>query len=536
MKMKDFDTLSVMLDMSRNAVMNIKTLKEYVDTISKIGYNALFLYTEDTYELEGEPYFGYMRGRYTADELREIDSYASERGVEIVPCIQTLAHLETISRWDKFPMDTPDVLLVDDERTYELIDKMFSSLEKCLKTRRIHVGLDEAHNLGRGKFLDRFGYERASDIMRRHLARVLEIAKKHGYEILVWSDMFLRFWNNGKFIIPKTVVPEEYRDIIPKEVGTVHWDYDVTTERRLTDMVENLNQMSDKIWFAGGIHAWSGFVPHNVYSIECMINAINASKKTGVRNLMVTIWGDNGGECSRFATLPALYHIAQYAKGITDTEKIKKGFERAFGIPYDSYLLIDSPNDIAPSLVRVGEPCNPSKYMLFSDPFIGYLDYTVADGSYEFYDDKLKRLSAVARGSRKYGYIFDSAAKLCAVLKYKYSLGVSTREAYRAGDKDALRRIAEQDFVEASRALKCYIPTFEKQWMKENKPFGFEVQDIRLGGLSRRLDACRKRILAYLDGRLDSIPELEEEILPFGEEKHSVYYHRYHKISTPNVL
>ena len=227
MKLKrNFDTLSVMLDMSRNAVMNIKSLKEYVDIISKLGYNALFLYTEDTYEVEGEPYFGYMRGRYSANELRDIDSYASKRGVEIIPCIQTLAHLETISRWEKFPMDTPDILLVDDERTYELIDKMFSSLEKCLCSRRIHVGLDEAHSLGRGKHLDSYGYERASDIMRRHLNRVLEIAKKHGYEIMVWSDMFFRFWNGGKFIIPKTTVPEEYKDIIPEEVTPVHWDYD----------------------------------------------------------------------------------------------------------------------------------------------------------------------------------------------------------------------------------------------------------------------------------------------------------------------
>ena len=40
----------------------------------------------------------------------------------------------------------------------------------------------------------------------------------------------------------------------------------------------------------------------------------------------------------------------------------------------------------------------------------------------------------------------------------------------------------------------------------------------------------------YLDGKLDTIPELEEEILPFHEEGHSAYYHRYHKISTANVL
>ncbi|MBO5316775.1 MAG: beta-N-acetylhexosaminidase [Clostridia bacterium] len=533
---RNFDTLSVMLDMSRNAVMNIKSLKEYVDIISKLGYNALFLYTEDTYEVEGEPYFGYMRGRYSANELRDIDSYASKRGVEIIPCIQTLAHLETISRWEKFPMDTPDILLVDDERTYELIDKMFSSLEKCLCSRRIHVGLDEAHSLGRGKHLDSYGYERASDIMRRHLNRVLEIAKKHGYEIMVWSDMFFRFWNGGKFIIPKTTVPEEYKDIIPEEVTPVHWDYDITTEKRLEDMMENLAQMSDKGWYAGSIQTCSGFIPHVKYSVESMTNAINVLKRMNVRNLMVTLWGDNGGECSRYSTIHGLYYIAQYAKGITDYEKIKTGFERTFGIPYDSYMLIDSPNDIAPSVKRSGLPCNPSKYMLFCDPFLGYLDYTVADGSYVFYSEKEKLLADVAQSTRKYGYLFNTASKLCAVLKHKYSLGKRTREAYAAGDREALRQLAEYDYPEAIRALKSFAIAFEKQWMKENKPHGFEVQDIRLGGLQHRLDTCRKRLLAYLDGKLDTIPELEEEILPFHEEGHSAYYHRYHKISTANVL
>ena len=54
-----------MLDCSRNAVMKVSKLKEFIDFLSKAGYNALELYLEDTYEVEGEPYFGYMRGRYT---------------------------------------------------------------------------------------------------------------------------------------------------------------------------------------------------------------------------------------------------------------------------------------------------------------------------------------------------------------------------------------------------------------------------------------------------------------------------------------
>ena len=38
--------------------------------------NLGMMYTEDTYEVPGQPYFGYQRGRYSADELRALDDYA----------------------------------------------------------------------------------------------------------------------------------------------------------------------------------------------------------------------------------------------------------------------------------------------------------------------------------------------------------------------------------------------------------------------------------------------------------------------------
>ena len=56
------------------------------------------LYTEETYELPGEPHFGYLRGRYTADELREIDRVADRLGIEMIGCIQTLGHLGHLLR------------------------------------------------------------------------------------------------------------------------------------------------------------------------------------------------------------------------------------------------------------------------------------------------------------------------------------------------------------------------------------------------------------------------------------------------------
>ena len=90
--MKNFDTFGVMIDMSRNAVMSLESLKRFLKLLKKMGYNCVMLYTEDTYEVEGEPYFGYMRGRYTHEELKEIDDYCYSIGVEVIPCIQTLAH------------------------------------------------------------------------------------------------------------------------------------------------------------------------------------------------------------------------------------------------------------------------------------------------------------------------------------------------------------------------------------------------------------------------------------------------------------
>ena len=58
----------------------------------------LMLYTEDTYEVDNQPYFGYLRGRYSQKELREIDDYAFKHGMELIPAIQTLAHLKSIFR------------------------------------------------------------------------------------------------------------------------------------------------------------------------------------------------------------------------------------------------------------------------------------------------------------------------------------------------------------------------------------------------------------------------------------------------------
>ena len=529
---KKFDTFGVMIDMSRNAVMSMDGLKRFLPLLKKMGYNCVMLYTEDTYEVDGEPYFGYMRGRYSKAEMKEIDAFAESLGMTVIPCIQTLAHLNAIFRWDKFPKDCDDILLTDDERTYELIDRMFATLSECFKSRKIHIGMDEAHMLGRGKHLDLYGYEKTIDVMKRHLLKVIEIAKKYGYEVMIWSDMYFRSWNNGASRIPKCVMPKEVVESVPKEATPVYWDYYQTDEQMYSDMLENNLQLSKNTWFAGGVWSWYGMVPFNRFTLDSMIPALNACKKHKVRNVFMTMWGDDGAECSHFSQLPSLYYLAQYAKGVTDEAKIKAGFKRLVGIDFDEFMNIDCPNDILP---YEGRPKNPSKYMLYSDYFNGYLDYTIKEGVGEKYTEYAKLLRATSKKSRRYGYVFDTEAKLCDVLAIKYELGARTRKAYTEGNKAELERMALNEYVKVEKLIRVFANAFERQWLADNKPHGFDVQHHRLGALIFRTAACRKRILDYTSGRIDKIEELEEELLPFREKEASIYFNKYALNSTVNV-
>ena len=57
---------------------------------------------------------------------------------------------------------------------------------------------------------------------------------------------------------------------------------------------------------------------------------------------------------------------------------------------------------------------------------------------------------------------------------------------------------------------------FRTYWMQENKGFGFEVIDVRIGGgLISRIDTVTKVLNDYLDGKVEKIYELEEERIEY---------------------
>ena len=506
--LKHFGT---MIDCSRNAVMSVDGIKRWIDITSDLGYNTLMLYTEDTYEVNGQPRFGYMRGRYTKDELRDIDAYAARNGTELIPCIQTLAHLNQIFRWDEYRAvnDCDDILLAEDERTYKLIDDMFLTLSETFSSRTVNIGMDEAHMLGRGKYLDIHGNCDRFEILRRHLYKVSEIASKYGFSLLMWGDMFFRLAGSN---YTDTAEPsEEIAEMIPDNVKLIYWDYYSVQKENYLKRIENHRKIKNDIWFAGGLWSWTGFAPHNSYSVRATNAGLSACREKNVENIFLTLWGDNGSECSKFSLLPSLFYASELVKGNTDINGIKQKFENKYGIPFDGFMLLDLPgtaNDRDPEV----DIKNADKNMLYNDCFMGTLDLTVRDDDGERFGAAAEKLKAYTDNT-DFGYLFEAMSALCELLSLKCTVGRLTRKAYSDRDTAELKRLLSV-YGEILSSLDKFYRAYRRQWFKDNKPQGFEVQDIRLGGLYFRIRHCKERLEAFLSGEIKSIDELNEEILP----------------------
>jgi len=524
--MKYLDNIGVMIDCSRNAVPSVSGLKRFFNAISKMGYNIVMLYTEDTFEVENEPYFGYKRGRYTAAELRELDAYAKERGIELVPYIQTLAHLGILKRWRAYRhkiFDIDDILLVDEPRTYELIENIFASIEKIFTSRRVHLGFDEAHNIGLGKYKDLHGYSDRYELLMRHLGKVCDIARAHGFETtMIANDLFFNL-NPGVFSTDEVrTFPPEITEKVPRGCETVYWDYFATSEKLYDAMMKSSKNLSENTWFSGGAWTWGSFAPNNKYSISRNSVAIPCCIKNGVKNAFFTLWGDNGGECAYEAVLPALMHAAALADGLTETE-MKEKFREITGESFDDFLDLDLPNYVFGENVPVESPyfqhsmSNYAKTHLYDDIFLGTMSANLAPCDDSVYKAYAERLHAHAKKSEKYSLLYKNMARLCDVLEKKLLLAKKIRAAYKAGDKAALLALAEVDVTECILRTDAFYESFRAQWYAVNKTYGFEIQDARLGGLSRRLENCRERLIAYAKGEIAEIAELEEEILPMDD-------------------
>jgi hypothetical protein len=532
----------LMIDCSRNGVMKPEALEAYMRRVALMGVNMIMLYTEDTYEVPGEPYFGYLRGRYTQKELKSIDDYAFSLGIEMIPCIQALAHLEQILQWNPyFPLrDNSYILLAGEKKTYEFIRKLIRAASAPFRTRRIHLGMDEAHGLGTGEYQQKHGVRRPFDIMNEHLAAVRKICRQEGLQPMIWSDMYFRLGSKRHdYYDLKWKAPADAIRKIPSGVQLVYWDYYHAQPSFYRKMIAFHRKLGSDPIMGGGIWTWGIQWCALRWSFTAVKACLTACRQEGLKEVFMTMWGDDGAECDPFSALPGIQYFCELAfDSKANLDRAARRFRATCGCDFEPWVEASDINTVP--LVRKPEMSwtNTAKSLVFQDPALAVMDAHIVrrmnlQPHYSRLARDLEREAGKQGISGRLGY----PAAIARAIAVRVNLRTELSKAYRAGNRQRLRKLRDQDLAQARRALEQLWKYHRAMWMNTYKPFGWEVIEHRYGGLLARFDTLKDRLTAYLNGTLDEIPELAEKILnPWPKVKDTVVPIGHARVKTPSCI
>ncbi|OGF44957.1 MAG: hypothetical protein A2231_08625 [Candidatus Firestonebacteria bacterium RIFOXYA2_FULL_40_8] len=311
---------SVMIDVSRNAVIKPEYLKKIIVRFALLGINYACLYTEDTYEVSGHPLFGFNRGKYSKDEIRDICAFAKIFGVTMFHCIQTLGHLEQVLKYSWYAefKDNDRVLNVKNPKTYKFIEQMLKNAKEPYDTDIIHIGMDETHGLGRGNSFEPGKPIEPRELYLKHVSKVVGICRKLKLKPMMWGDMVLGL--TGQHRQPMTALQAKR---IPKDVEIVYWNYDAEKKIAYEKHIRTYRKLGFEPMSAAGVGNWHAMWGRYEKTENTLPLFLEVSKSYGVKRAMATMWGDGGNECPFDSNWPALVLFSEHCYTVKPDKEVK---------------------------------------------------------------------------------------------------------------------------------------------------------------------------------------------------------------------
>lgn len=290
----DFPVRGVMLDIGRHKIPKLTELYKLVDRMAELKLNHLQLYMEG-YCFEMEAYKDSFPGNtpITAEELRELDAYAAERFVDLVPNQNCLGHMgewlnkpefrELAEHPDGLPLPygitfPPTTLNPVDPRSIELVKNMFDALLPQFSSSYVNVNMDEPFGLGAGKSKERCDEIGVGQLYMDYANQVFELVRSHGKRVLMWGDVL-------------TSHPEVIEQL-PKDVTILDWNYESNVSFEAHCRV--LAEKQIPFYVCPGTSAWSSISGRTDNMLDNISDAAIHGLKYGADGLIVTEWGDNG--------------------------------------------------------------------------------------------------------------------------------------------------------------------------------------------------------------------------------------------------
>lgn len=265
-------------------------LIELLEVFKAAGLNAVLVEWEDTFPWTVDERF---RGKavYAPEEVARFHEVADGLGLEIIPLVQCLGHLETplsvpaYAHLREVPY-RPDVINPLAPGARELIERMIEDvLELTPGVRHFHLGGDEAWTFGTHPdtkaFIEEHG---AGALYLHHVEPLLDRLNERGIRPLLWHDM-MRDWHE-----------EALRDLARK-ADLVVWGYqghpDTTTSHFSTEVIERFKAQGVPMWAGTAYKSGVGpdaDLPDIATRQENALAWAEVAERYGFRGIIATGW------------------------------------------------------------------------------------------------------------------------------------------------------------------------------------------------------------------------------------------------------
>jgi hexosaminidase len=289
----DFAERGVMLDVSRDKVPSMATLRLLIDRLASWKLNQLQLYMEHSFAYAGHERVWQHASPFTAAELQELDAYCAQRHVQLVPNQNSFGHMH---RWlvhepyrqlaecpDGFdhPWNwtrEPYGLCATDPGSLALLEDLYDQLLPNFQSRLFNVGLDETIDLGAGRSraaCEARGTERVYlDFLRGVHARV----QARGRRMQFWGDIIVK---------RPELIPE-----LPRDAIALEWGYEA--DHPFAEHLEHFRRAGLEFYVCPGTSSWNSIAGRSENALLNIARAAQQGKAAGASGLLNTDWGDHG--------------------------------------------------------------------------------------------------------------------------------------------------------------------------------------------------------------------------------------------------
>ena len=314
--------LAYQLDVARNKIPTIPTLKRIADIISSLGYTQFQLYMECSFAYKGHEEVWKGTSPLTAEEVRELADYCRTKGVELVPSQNSFAHMGPWFRTEayrkrlaecpngidvnkpKFKKKRgPVTLVASGAASLEFLGDLYDQLLPNFGGRYFNIGCDEVYDLldDNCRSAARIAKDGYARVYFDHVLAVRTLAYMRQRDAMFWADAIFEY-------------PELIKDILPDMVALVY-GYDAGGHDKFDRKCAQLADAEVRFFVCPGTSGWAGPSGRVNNMMGNVKEAFEAGRKYGAEGMMVCDWGDGGHHQPWIVALPSLVYAAGLVQG-----------------------------------------------------------------------------------------------------------------------------------------------------------------------------------------------------------------------------